>query len=128
MAKVSRADSSISDLPQLSPLLIHHFECRLALILDTDKNNYQEVKFQFPAQYGGTGVLYSDAENDFGQSGGPVIAQDGSVIGVTSGFTHANGPNQSDIHELVATSVLTLLQALPADLSAALRQKNASCR
>ncbi len=77
------------------------------------------------ALYSEPGVLYSSAFTQFGQSGGPVITADGSIVGVVSGYTATGKP---EVHELVAVSSTSFLSALPAPLAQELVRKSASCR
>jgi hypothetical protein len=80
------------------------------------------------ALYSEAGVLYSNASNQFGQSGGPVIAADGSVVGVVSGFTTVTLKDNSEIHELVASSTESILKEITPALAATLLKKSAACR
>ena len=80
------------------------------------------------AVYSEDGVLYSSASNQFGQSGGPVISADGSVVGVVSGFTNVTLKDNSEIHELVASSSASILKTMTPALAATLLQKSAACR
>lgn len=77
------------------------------------------------AVYSDAGVVYSSATTQPGQSGGPVITADGTVVAVISGYTNFGNP---EVHELVATSVDAVLRGLPPALAADLAKKSASCR
>lgn len=86
------------------------------------------AKTYLTALYSEGGVLYSNASNQFGQSGGPVIAADGTVVGVTSGFTTTTLKDNTDVHELVASTSASILSAMTPALAATLMQKSAACR
>jgi hypothetical protein len=75
--------------------------------------------------YSEAGVLYSNASNNYGQSGGPVITADGSIVGVVSGFTNFGDP---EVHELVAPSTASFMRSLPLPLAQELMNKTAACR
>jgi hypothetical protein len=86
-----------------------------------DKSYIQSV-------YSEEGVLYSSASTQFGQSGGPVISADGTLVGVVSGFTTVTLKDNSEVHELVASTSSSILKSLPPALAATLIQKSAGCR
>jgi|GEM_PF-3992908 len=77
------------------------------------------------AVYSDSGIVYSSASIQPGQSGGPVVDATGTVVGVTSGYTNVGTP---EIHELVATSVDAILRGLPPSLAAELAKKTPACR
>ena len=74
--------------------------------------------------YSEAGVLYSSAANQFGQSGGPVVTANGSLVGVVSGYTSFGDP---EVHELVAVSTASILRSLPTALAREIWHKSASC-
>ena len=78
--------------------------------------------------YSADGVIYSNANTALGFSGGPIVAADGSLVGVISGFTSVQLANSSELHELVGTSVAQILEKLPQPLAASLLQKSAGCK
>ena len=78
--------------------------------------------------YSSDGVIYSNANTTFGYSGGPIVALDGSAIGVVSGFTTTELTNTTELHELVGTSMARVLAKLPANISSALIQKSVACK
>ena len=43
----AQAENSISSLSLLSPVLIHHYTCRLALVINREADNYKETNFDF---------------------------------------------------------------------------------
>lgn len=68
--------------------------------------------------YSDPAVLYSNASNQFGQSGGPVITADGSIVGVVSGFTVTAAKDGTETHELVAASSASILKSVSPALAA----------
>jgi hypothetical protein len=79
------------------------------------------------AIYSEDGVVYSNASNQFGQSGGPVIDGNGSLVGVISGFTTVTAKDGTEIHELVASSSASILKTMTPALAASLLKKSAAC-
>jgi V8-like Glu-specific endopeptidase len=86
---------------------------------DRDRKNVAQL-------YSEPGVLYSNAHHMPGQSGGPVVSEDATVIGVVSGFTVTRS-GKKEIHELVASSTEKILKSLPPSLSTLLVQKSTAC-
>jgi hypothetical protein len=78
------------------------------------------------ALFASPGVIFSNASNDWGQSGGPVVGLDGSLLGVVSGFT-SSSVNGAEMHELVAVSVAAVLSSLPSSIAEAIQEKNLAC-
>jgi len=78
-------------------------------------------------QYGAKNLIFSNAWNTYGQSGGPIIARDGSVIGITSGFATPTGGNPKNVHELVGSTIANVLKSLPKETARMIYQKNSGC-
>lgn len=79
------------------------------------------------SQYSNSGIVFSNAQNQPGQSGGPVITADGSVVGVVSGYAETPVASGS-VHELVAPNTAFILKSLSPALAQTLVQKSAACR
>jgi len=78
-------------------------------------------------QFGSARLIFSNAMNNFGQSGGPIVDSRGEVIGITSGFSVPAGQEFSNIHELTGTNTANVLVGLPRELARDLMAKNATC-
>ena len=87
----------------------------------SDQQNY------LVSLYSNDGIVYSSAQNESGQSGGPVITADGSVVGVVSGYTDTPS-GRASVHELVAPNTAFILKNLSPALAADLATKSAACR
>jgi len=79
------------------------------------------------SQFSNAGIVFSNAQNEPGQSGGPVIASDGTLVGVVSGYA-PTATGQTVTHELVAPNTNFILRSLTPALATALLQKSAACR
>ncbi len=80
------------------------------------------------SQYSNPGIIFSNSQNQQGQSGGPVITADGSVVGVVSGYAATDSGPHTQVHELVAPNTATVLKSMSPALAALLLQKSAACR
>lgn len=78
------------------------------------------------SQYSADGIMFSNAQNEPGQSGGPVISSDGSVVGIVSGYATTPSGN-GEIHELVAPTTAFILKNISPSLAATLVLKSAAC-
>lgn len=78
-------------------------------------------------QFNAPGVLYSNAWNNVGQSGGPIVTAGGQVIGITSGFTAWKDDQRVDRHELVGGGISSVLSSVSPTLAEMIRIKNAAC-
>lgn len=79
------------------------------------------------AQFNDPGILFAAAPVNYGQSGGPVVLQDGRVVGVTSGFVRSQDASKREVHELTSAAASSFLSRLPAQMLRELVQTNALC-
>jgi hypothetical protein len=79
------------------------------------------------AQLGAANLIFSNAANTFGQSGGPIVDANGAVIGITSGFASPPESKENAVHELVGTNIANVLRSFPRELSNELIKGNSSC-
>lgn len=100
-----------------TPIESHHFKSKSVV----SEKRYTETV------YSGPGILFSDAQTNLGQSGGPVIDSTGGVIGIVSGFTNTTTAT-GDVHELVAGSTNFVLGQLPVAEAKALLKRSQRCQ
>lgn len=78
-------------------------------------------------QFGAPSLIFSNAWNEFGQSGGPIINASGEVVGVISGFASPVAGKNKGVHELAGAQATSILRSLPRDLARELMTKNSAC-
>lgn len=76
-------------------------------------------------QFESADLLFSNASNTYGQSGGPVVDTQGRIRGVTSGFATPLGSD--DVHELVAPTWSAIQRGLGEELAHKIEIGNTHC-